>query len=90
MKIDVYDTYAKSATGQTIHFDVFVPSDTVADAAFQFAIAWLEEIGQTEATLTQDQCRFCHQETASEAVVADIEKKGFYILQLEGCPNPAR
>ena len=89
MKVDVYDTYAQSSAGQVIHFDVLVPHGADADSAFAYAQAWLSEIGEDGEKLSQSRCNFCHSEQARPDVQRDIEGKGYYILQLEGCPNPA-
>lgn len=88
MKTDIYDTYATSSKGETIHFDVLVPSETSADEAYRFACQWLQKIGQTDAELKQEKCKFCHSETANEAVIADIGRDGYHIIQMDGCPNP--
>jgi len=90
MKVDVYDTYAVSTEGKTIHFDALVQPEVSADQAYQFGLKWLNEIGQADATLKQSRCTFCHQEQAQPDVVTDIEKQGYYILQMDGCPNPIR
>lgn len=88
MKVDVYDTYAKSKTGQTIHFDVLLASPSEPSTAYEYALNWLSELEEDGAELHQSRCNFCHSENASETVIADIESKGFHILQMEGCPNP--
>ncbi|MEM7558493.1 MAG: DUF2024 family protein [Planctomycetota bacterium] len=88
MKVDVYDTYATSKTGKTIHFDVLLASPSEAGTAYEYAVQWLSELKEGGAELYQSRCNFCHSENASEPVIADIESKGFHILQMEGCPNP--
>ncbi len=88
MKVDVYDTYAKGNSGETIHFDVLVPDSTEALSALKFAREWLTEIGVSSDNLTQDRCNFCHTENASEEVIQDIQENGYSILQMEGCPQP--
>ena len=90
MKIDVYDTYATSKSGKTIHFDVFLPSGGDKEAALRHAHAFLESIGETAEALKSERCNFCHSEQAHPAVEAEIAKSGHYILQMEGCPNPHR
>ena len=88
MKVDVYDTYATSKTGHTIHFDVLLASPSKASSAYEFALKWLNDIGEKDAELRQSRCNYCHSENASKAVIVDIESNGFHILQMEGCPNP--
>lgn len=88
MQVDVYDTYARSAKGHIIHFDVLVPNGTDADQAFSYAKKWLTEIGENADALDQSRCNFCHVEQAKPNVQDDIQKQGYHILQLEGCPQP--
>lgn len=88
MKVDVYDTYAKNSSGGMIHFDVLVSEGTDASTAFNFAQEWLSEIGVPSEALSQNRCMFCHTEMASDEVAQAIVQKGYYILQMEGCPNP--
>jgi Domain of unknown function (DUF2024) len=88
MRVDVYDTYATSQSGGTIHFDVLLPSPSEASMAYEYALKWLADIGQKDARLSQTRCTYCHSESASAAVIADIQSSGFHILQMEGCPNP--
>lgn len=88
MNIDVYDTYATSKTGMTIHFDVFLPSGSSKETALRYAHAFLESIGETAGALKSERCNFCHTEQAQPVVKAEIAKVGYYILQMEGCPKP--
>jgi hypothetical protein len=90
MNIDVYDTYATSKAGKTIHFDVFLPSGGDKETALRYAQAFLQSIGETPEALRSERCNFCHTERASPVVEAEIAKSGHYILQMEGCPNPYR
>jgi len=47
MKIDVYDSYAQSTDGKTLHFDVFVESGTSAETALANGREWLESINES-------------------------------------------
>lgn len=87
MKVDVYDTYATGTDKKTIHFDVLVPTGTTGDIAFKFAKEWLAQVGLSQAELKQSRCNFCHTESASPRVVTDIERDGYHILRMEGCPK---
>lgn len=91
MQVDVYDTYANSKKGHVIHFDVLVPKGTHQDTAYKYALEWLKEIGE-DATkaLKQSSCSFCHTENSVPQVTKSVEEKGYFILQMEGCPNPIR
>ncbi|MDX8403909.1 MAG: DUF2024 family protein [Mariprofundaceae bacterium] len=87
MKIHVYDTYTRAKNGTLMHFDIFL-SEKNATEAYAAARAWLAEIGETETKLTQEECRFCHSEMANPDVTAVIDTQGYFILQMEGCPEP--
>ena len=43
MEIDVYDTFASSKKGNTIHFDVLLPSGGKKDDASKYARVFLEK-----------------------------------------------
>lgn len=86
MDVDVFDTYASAVDGKTIHFDVVVPSGTIADKAYEYACQWLNSVGLSNAALKQSRCNFCHTESATPAVVADIKATGYHIIRMEGCP----
>ncbi len=88
MKIDVYDTYAKSKDGHVIHFDVLVAQGTDADVAYGYAKAWLNSIGENGESLEQNRCRFCHSENAHPEIEKTVNGQGYFILQMEGCPSP--
>ncbi len=88
MKIDVFDTYVKDQNGKTVHFDVFVKEGTSGDKAFQYALKYLSSIGKLDDySLDQSRCNFCHTQAASLAVKDEVEEKGYYILEMEGCPG---
>lgn len=89
MKIDVYDTYATSKKGKTIHFDVLMPNGGSKKAALQYARTFLASIGEEADALKSERCNFCHTENAHPVVEAEIAKSGHYILQMEGCPKPS-
>ena len=89
MQVSVFDTYATSKTGETIHFDVLVPTDASPEKAYDFAVEWLKVTGLASADLQQSRCNFCHIEQAGETVASDIHSNGYSIIQMEGCPNPA-
>lgn len=89
MKIDVYDSYAKSSTQELMHFDVFVESGTSAEDALNYGKQWLESVGEDPQNLSQSRCNYCHTESAKPVVQSTVEKQGYYILQMEGCPERA-
>ena len=88
MKIDVYDTYATSQNGKTIHFDVLLPNGEGKEKAVVFAREFLESIGESSDALKQERCNYCHSENAHAQLKEYIAEYGHYILQMENCPNP--
>lgn len=89
MKIDVYDSYAKTPDGRLLHFDVFVKSGTPAKIAFANGREWLESIGEQAESLEHSRCNFCHSRIADPAIQNTIKDQGYYILQMAGCPTVA-
>ncbi|GDX60733.1 MAG: DUF2024 family protein [Nitrosospira sp.] len=84
MQIHVYDTYVKAQDGHTMHFDVFteVKDD---QKAVEYAKQWLISIGETDATISSKECKFCHSQSAPNDVVAAINRDGYFIYKMEGC-----
>jgi hypothetical protein len=81
----VYDTYAKTAKGRILHFDV-VLDEQDQDKALQYAKDWLASIGHADAIVTLENCAFCHSAEAPLNLREDIDKQGYAIFKLEGCP----
>ena len=85
MEIHVYDTYIKAKDGHTIHFDV-ITGEKDHDKAVEYGKKWLSSIGEEESKMTTKECQFCHSQGASEPIAQAIEKDGFFIQKMEGCP----
>lgn len=88
MNIDVYDTYVRTAEGDILHFDILLPSGEGKKAG-QYAQEWLQNIGRIPSGISQENCRFCHTETATPEVQRQIREHGYFIIQMEGCPAAA-
>ena len=86
MEIHVYDTYVKAKDGHTMHFDVITDVKD-HDKAIEYGKQWLASIGESDATMTQNECQFCHSQGANELVEKDINEKGYHIQKMEGCPQ---
>lgn len=85
--IYVFDTYAKSATGRIMHFDVVLPENDQPKAV-ESARLWLNSIGQENAVVSPQSCCFCHSEpTVSKEMLDAIQAHGYAIFKLEGCPK---
>ena len=81
----VYDTYAKTSKGRIMHFDV-VLDEQDQNKALQYAKDWLASIGHPDAVVTLESCAFCHSAEAPPQLREDIERQGYAIYKLEGCP----
>ncbi len=85
MEVHVYDTYVKAKDGHTMHFDV-ITNQKDHDKAIVYAKQWLSTVGEGESAVTTQECQFCHSQGAPDPVVEAIEKDGFFIQKMEGCP----
>lgn len=86
MKISVWDTYVTKKDGSLMHFDILVPDDFKNEKAIHaFGKSYLQSKNQENQLLTANECKFCHIENATEEIREAIEKKGFYIIEMEGC-----
>ncbi len=85
MEIHVYDTYVKAKDGHTMHFDVIMDKKD-DDQAIQYAKEWLSTIGEGESEVSAEECQFCHSQGAPKPIAKVIEKHGYYIQKMEGCP----
>ncbi|MGV6826365.1 MAG: DUF2024 family protein [bacterium] len=88
MKLDVFDTHARTIDGRLLHFDVLQPSGGSLADARRFAYQWLEEVGVKVAEVELASCRFCHSETPTPEIQRAVSSHGFFVLQMEGCPSP--
>jgi hypothetical protein len=82
----VYDTYAKTSKGMIMHFDV-VLDDQDQELALACAKKWLASIGHADATVTQENCCFCHSAEPPPELRKQINEQGYGIYKLEGCPK---
>jgi hypothetical protein len=82
----VYDTYAKTASGRIMHFDVVLDIQD-QDKALRYAKEWLATIGHADAIVTQENCAFCHSAKAPLELRKQIDSHGYAIVKLEGCPK---
>lgn len=86
MKVAVWDTYVTKKDGQVMHFDILVPADVRnEETIFTFGKDYLQSKNQEGQVLSSNECQFCHVEQASERVVAAIQQKGYYIVEMQNC-----
>jgi len=86
MEVHVYDTYVKAADGHTMHFDV-ITGEKNHDQAIEYAKKWLASVGEGGSEVTTNECSFCHSPGAPEPVEQAIQKDGYFIQRMEGCPE---
>jgi len=86
MKIAVWDTYVKREDGHIMHFDILVSSDLKdEETIFNFGKNYLKTKAFKTVQLSANECRLCHIEQATEDIIASIEKKGYFIIEMENC-----
>jgi len=82
----VFDTYAKKIKGGIMHFDVIIDEQD-PQKALKSAKHWLASIGHADAVVTQETCYFCHSVEAPAEMRSQIDRLGYAIYRLEGCPR---
>jgi hypothetical protein len=82
----VFDTYAKTAKNQKLHFNVVLDEEDQQQAIF-YAKHWLVSIGLEDAVVTPENCYFYHSLEAPAALRAEIDQQGYAIYKMEGCPK---
>lgn len=96
MEVAVWDTYVKQPDGSVLHFDILVPASLKdANTIYRYGRQYLAGKNLSEATLDTDECRFCHIEAATPAMLEAIEKQGYYMVEMDTIPatlppNPTR
>lgn len=86
MKIAVFDTYVTRPDGRIMHFDILVPEDQKQlDRVLAHGRRYLAAKGVPADSLGAQECRYCHMESATEAVQAAVDADGFAILELGNC-----
>jgi len=86
MKVSVWDTYVKRQDGLLMHFDIVVPSTEVNKTKiFNFGTIYLQQKAFKTGKLSTKECTFCHIENATQSIINEIQKKGFYIIEMENC-----
>lgn len=85
-KVNVWDTYVTKKNGEIMHFDIIAPVE-VNDTSiiYDYGKLYLKSKNQEGQTLTSNQCRLCHIEHLRLEWEEEIIKKGFFIIEMEGC-----
>jgi len=86
MKIAVWDTYVTKIDGNIMHFDIFAPDEiNDPEVIYSFGKEYLFTKGQQGSPLSASQCNFCHIDKATPVVEHEINEKGYFIFEMEGC-----
>ncbi|WP_266171369.1 DUF2024 family protein [Dyella subtropica] len=88
MNIAVFDTHVVRPDGRKMHFDILVrdrANDKEQSIVLEHGRRYLAAKGIPASHLTASECRFCHIETASPQVEAEINETGFAIIELKNC-----
>jgi hypothetical protein len=87
MKVAVWDTYVKIKNECTLHFDIIVPKTVTSPSIiFGYGKEYLSSIDK-EGKIQSLNCQLCHIEKPSMDISKSIEKKGYFILEMETIPN---
>jgi hypothetical protein len=86
MQAAVWDTYVTKDNGTVMHFDIIVPSE-IKDSTiiYRYGKEYLKGKNQEKQDLTSNECSFCHIETVLPEWEAEINKKGYFIIEMENC-----
>ncbi|MFK7050204.1 MULTISPECIES: DUF2024 family protein [Flavobacterium] len=87
MKVAVWDTYVTKKEGSIMHFDIIVPQEMITDTTtiYNYGKEYLKSKGQEGQSLTSKECKFCHVEYLQPIWEEEINKKGYFIIEIENC-----
>lgn len=87
-KVNIWDTYVTKKDGTIMHFDIVAPVEVVdTDVVYSFGKEYLKSKYQDGQPLSSKQCRLCHIEKLRPEWEKEIEEKGYFIIDMEGCVN---
>lgn len=85
-RVNVWDTYVTKKDGSIMHFDIVAPVDiTHTDTIYTYGKEYLKDKQQAGQALSSEQCRLCHIEQLRPEWEAEIQEKGYFIIEMEGC-----
>ena len=86
MQVTVWDTYVNKKNGAVMHFDIVAPeSVTDTSVIHNYGLSYLKGKGQEGQPLTAKECRRCHVRDIKPEWEEDINKQGFFIIEMENC-----
>ncbi len=87
-KVNVWDTYVTKKDGSLMHFDIIVPIEVKERTTiYEYGKAYLKMKSQEGQPLSAKECRLCHIESLRPEWEAEINKKGYFIIEMEGCTS---
>ena len=85
-KVNVWDTYVTKKNGEIMHFDIIAPVEiTDTSKIYNYGKDYLKNKGQEGQPLSSKQCKLCHIETLQPIWETEINNKGYFIIEMEGC-----
>ena len=84
--VNVWDTYVTKKNGELMHFDIIAPVEVQNEQTiYEYGKDYLKTKGQEGQAISAEQCRFCHIEQLRPEWETEIDQKGFFIIEMEGC-----
>jgi hypothetical protein len=69
-----------------MHFDILVPSELKDEKIiFDYGKEFLKSKPFPTGELSSKECVFCHIEQATDEMINQIKRNGFYIIEMENC-----
>lgn len=85
-KVNIWDTYVTTREGSLMHFDIVAPVEvTDPETIYAFGRQYLKTKGQEGQPLSSRECKLCHLEELRPGWTTEIEDKGYFIIEMEGC-----
>lgn len=86
MQVAVWDTYVTKKDGSIMHFDIIAPT-VVKDAKqiYNYGREYLTTKNEQGQPLDAKECKFCHIETVDPQWENEINKKGYFIYEMDNC-----
>ena len=86
MQVAVWDTYVIKKDRSVMHFDIIAPKEIIeTDVIYSYGKDYLKGKGQENQELSAKECSFCHIETVLPHLEAEINEKGYSIIEMENC-----
>ena len=85
-KVRIWDTYVTKKNGDIMHFDIVAPKKIIEPGVIhEYGKVYLKTKQQEGQSLTSEECKFCHIESLRPEWEMEIDEKGYFIIEMEGC-----